>query len=71
MSVRYLIGVLLCSLFRHPPATWAETEKENEILRMMNTPMPPGSSVVGVEVSCMCGRKMVPFRAKPTRGVRG
>jgi hypothetical protein len=65
-----LLLILLCSLLRHPPATWGETKQEDILLRMIHTPV-PGRGPVTVEMSCLCGRKMVPFRAQPLRKGRG
>lgn len=59
---------LVCARLGHPPRTWGDREMEDPILEAINNR--PNGQRVEVAVSCVCGRKIVPFRAKPLRGDR-
>lgn len=61
---RDLILIVLCTLLRHPPSTWGNTEMEDALLEVIARPPVPK---LAIEVSCMCGRRMVPFRARELR----
>ncbi len=55
------LALVVCPVIGHPPSTYGDVRFEDPILQFMA--QADSDWAVTVEVSCLCGRKMVPFRA--------